>query len=190
MRVLITGGSGYLGQFFIVALSSAYEVAYTYCSTALESCTAQAFKVNIASGEGLSEAVLGFKPEVVINCAAVSQPAVCEQSYEACRALNRPLRLVEALQQLQEQYYITALLIHLSTDQVGSCRRDRHLAQQQNQIIQLVLCTGLLPLGGHRGWPTLCTTSGPDVYTGGDHMCPLLHRNWSHIELVVLLKAT
>jgi dTDP-4-dehydrorhamnose reductase len=118
MRVLITGGSGYLGQFFIVGLSSAYEVAYTYCSTALESCSAQAFKVNIATGEGLSEAVLGFKPEVVINCAAVSQPAVCEQSYETCRALNRPSRLVESLQQLREQYHVTALLIHLSTDQV------------------------------------------------------------------------
>jgi dTDP-4-dehydrorhamnose reductase len=136
MRVLITGGSGYLGQFLIVALSSAgLEVAYTYCNTALESCTVQAFKVNIAKGEGLSEAVLGFQPEVVINCAAVSQPAVCEQSYETCRALNRPSRLVEALQQLQEQYHVTALLIHLSTDQVRLCRCNRHLVQQPDHLM-------------------------------------------------------
>lgn len=137
MRVLITGGSGYLGQFLIVSLSSAYEVAYTYYNTALESCTVQACKVNIATGEGLSEAVLGFQPEVVINCAAVSQPAVCEQSYETCRALNRPSRLVEALQQLQEQYHTTALLIHLSTDQVRSSSCNRHHVQQPGQLILL-----------------------------------------------------
>lgn len=120
MRVLISGGSGYLGQFLLVALGSEHEVAYTYLSKPIpcSACSATAFKVNIATGDGLQEAVLGFKPEAVINCAAVSQPAACEQDYQAAKALNRPLQLVEALQQLQEQHSITALLIHLSTDQV------------------------------------------------------------------------
>lgn len=124
MKVLITGGSGYLGQFLLVALRSQHEVAYTYLDRQLDpdSCSGvQAFQVNIATGEGLTEAVLDWKPQVVVNCAAVSQPASCEQNYEACRALNRPYRLVEALQQLQEQQGMTALLIHLSTDQVSCC---------------------------------------------------------------------
>jgi dTDP-4-dehydrorhamnose reductase len=120
MRVLITGGSGYLGQFLIVALGSEHEVAYTYLCRPLDpsSCSAQGFKVNIATGEGLDEAVLTFKPEAVINCAAVSQPAACEQDYQAARSLNRPEQLVLALKRLQDQHRITALLIHLSTDQV------------------------------------------------------------------------
>lgn len=136
MKVLITGGSGYLGQFLIVALSKQHHVAYTYLSKALDPnrcSSATGFRVNLATGEGLPEAVLGFQPDAVINCAAVSQPAACEQDYEAARALNRPERLVEACQQLQEQHGKTALLIHLSTDQVCALLHTNHHTPHPSQ---------------------------------------------------------
>lgn len=122
MRILITGGSGYLGQFLLLSLSNGqHELGYTYLKRALPSDTcAKAFQADLSSGKGLEEAVLGFRPQVVINCAALSQPAACEHDYEACRALNRPSQLVEALCRLEQQHAVTALLIHLSTDQVGS----------------------------------------------------------------------
>lgn len=125
MKVLITGGSGYLGQFIVNHLtrSERHEVAYTYHRKPLPaSSPAQAFHVDIATGNGLIEAVTTFRPDVVINCAALSQPAACEQDYEACRALNRPAKLVEALIELEDQQHVTALLIHLSTDQVSDPR--------------------------------------------------------------------
>lgn len=120
MRVLITGGSGYLGQFIIVSLMNDHDVAFTYLENPIRNheTAAQAFKVDLATGEGLQAAVLDFKPHIVMSCAAVSQPAACERDYEACRALNVPKQLVRALQQLQQQHSIEALLIHTSTDQV------------------------------------------------------------------------
>lgn len=124
MRVLITGGSGYLGQFLIQCLSVQHDVAFTYLQNAVspQQTAAQAFKVNLATGEGLQAAVSEFKPHVVINCAAISQPAACERDYEACKALNVPEHLITALQQLLTQHEQEALLIHISTDQV---RRER-----------------------------------------------------------------
>eukprot|EP00878_Enallax_costatus_P011093 GHUV01011585.1.p1 GENE.GHUV01011585.1~~GHUV01011585.1.p1 ORF type:complete len:139 (+),score=13.24 GHUV01011585.1:80-496(+) len=84
---------------------------------------AQAFKVNLATREGLQAAVLDLQPHIVVNCAAVSQPAACERDYEACKALNVPKQLVTALQQLRHQHGHDALLIHISTDQVRSNTR-------------------------------------------------------------------
>lgn len=131
MRVLVTGGSGYLGQFLLSALSTHHTTAYTYLSSTLSnlgSPSTQAFKVDLATGEGLGEAVLGWKPHVVINCAAIAQPGACEQDYAACRAVNCPDKLTDALQQLQAQHSVTALLIHISTDQVCTkpfCQLER-----------------------------------------------------------------
>eukprot|EP00882_Tetradesmus_deserticola_P033287 GHRQ01038009.1.p1 GENE.GHRQ01038009.1~~GHRQ01038009.1.p1 ORF type:complete len:137 (+),score=30.25 GHRQ01038009.1:344-754(+) len=121
-RVLITGGSGYLGQFLIAALRQHHSVAYTYHNNAItaQPVDAEPFKVDIATGQGLQEAVLQFKPQVVVNCAALSQPAACERDYEACRTLNVPSKLVDALEQLQQSTTTEALLIHISTDQVSS----------------------------------------------------------------------
>jgi dTDP-4-dehydrorhamnose reductase len=120
LRVLVTGGSGYLGQFIICGLCSSYNVGYTYFRQPVPHPPGvSAFLANIATGQGLTDAVLSFKPAVVINCAALSQPAACERDYEACKAVNVPVKLVEALRQLEQQNSITSLLIQLSTDQAS-----------------------------------------------------------------------
>lgn len=65
-RVLITGGSGYLGQFLLKSLSGDHQqqhsLAYTYLTQPLPAHALpgahSGYRVDLATGEGLSEALL------------------------------------------------------------------------------------------------------------------------------------
>ncbi|KAG2449872.1 hypothetical protein HYH02_005395 [Chlamydomonas schloesseri] len=122
MNVLITGGSGYLGQFLVHGLAGqGYTVHYAYGSRQLASAPpgVVAHKVDLATGEGLQEAFDQAPFHAVINCAAISQPAVCENSPDTARAVNVPSHLVDCLlRQEQVRAGLRAVLVHISTDQV------------------------------------------------------------------------
>ena len=115
--ILITGGSGYLGQFLRQHLASCgHEVWWTYSSALSEHTSGgRAFRVDLATGEGLEECLAACSPlAVVINTAALSQPAVCERDEAAARALNVPTLLLAAL----HRHSPDALFLQLSSDQV------------------------------------------------------------------------
>ncbi|PNW70401.1 hypothetical protein CHLRE_17g718250v5 [Chlamydomonas reinhardtii] len=122
MNVLITGGSGYLGQFLVHGLAElGYTVHYTYGSRQLASAPAGvvAHKVDLSTGEGLTQAFEQTPFHAVVNCAAISQPALCETAPDTARAVNVPTHLVDCLlRQEAERGGLRALLIHISTDQV------------------------------------------------------------------------
>ena len=115
--ILITGGSGYLGQFLVHALSKNYRVYYTYSSRPLPEIEGtHGLKVDLVTGDGLAEALRHASEVIaVINCAAVSSPALCEGENKAyARALNIPNTLISHLKKLNS----SPLLIHMSSDQV------------------------------------------------------------------------
>jgi dTDP-4-dehydrorhamnose reductase len=119
--LIILGGSGYLGQFLIQALSLNYRILYTYSSKELPDANenVHAFQVDLKTGTGLEEVFshAGSSLLAIINCAAISSPASCEGENQAmARALNVPHQLLKHLEQLSTSR--KSLLIHLSTDQV------------------------------------------------------------------------
>lgn len=77
-------------------------------------------QVNIATGEGIGQCFLDPEsdPDAVINCVALSQPAVCERDPELARLVNIPHKLLDALELHKERTGRCPLLIHLSTDQI------------------------------------------------------------------------
>ncbi|KAL6981900.1 hypothetical protein U1Q18_023518 [Sarracenia purpurea var. burkii] len=129
-RVLVVGGTGYLGQHLLQALSkiqgsegtSSYDLAFTYHSNPppppLLRAIPQplAFHLDLRTGHGFDAISQAFgQPHVVVNCAALSIPRTCEMDPLAAMSINVPSALVKWLSSFRES---NTLLIHLSTDQV------------------------------------------------------------------------
>eukprot|EP00271_Cylindrocystis_brebissonii_P016788 TRINITY_DN412_c0_g1_i1.p1 TRINITY_DN412_c0_g1~~TRINITY_DN412_c0_g1_i1.p1 ORF type:complete len:371 (+),score=61.63 TRINITY_DN412_c0_g1_i1:37-1113(+) len=128
MKVLITGGSGYLGLYLSKELTAGgHVVGLTFNSRSLTEDELAVlghplvFKVDLTSGDGLEDLSNGFgTPDVVVNCAAISVPRECEKDPERARAVNVPRPLVKWLTNTHKESGLAhaPLLIHLSTDQV------------------------------------------------------------------------
>ncbi|OAY62334.1 methionine adenosyltransferase 2 subunit beta [Manihot esculenta] len=126
-KVLIIGGTGYLGQHLLQRLSqikdTPFDLAFTHYSTStppqplLDAIPhSLAFHVDLQSGEGFQAISRQFgQPHVVVNCAAISVPRACEKDPATAMSINVPRSLINWLSSFQERY---TLLIHLSTDQV------------------------------------------------------------------------
>lgn len=66
-----------------------------------------------------------------MNCAALSQPGLCEQQQELAKAVNMPTRLLACLQQQKETTGNEALLVQISTDQVYDGSRANWLEDDE-----------------------------------------------------------
>ncbi|PKI45405.1 hypothetical protein CRG98_034210 [Punica granatum] len=120
-RMLVVGGTGYLGQHLLQGLSDAFDLAFTYHShlpkLLLDSIPhSLAFRVDLQTGQGLDAIAQSFgQPDFVVNCAALSIPRACEADPAASMSINVPSSLLRWLSTFSEKEY---LFIHLSTDQV------------------------------------------------------------------------
>lgn len=121
MRVLIVGGSGYLGQFLVQAMlkdDAVRWVGYTFHSKPIvglpdgdespssSSSTSsrkgcKGYRVDIATGEGteacIAHATKDAPLDLVVNCAAMSSPGKCEKDEKLATAINVPAALIAAL---------------------------------------------------------------------------------------------
>lgn len=125
-KVLIVGGTGYLGQHLLQAFSDGqttpfHDIAFTHHSTPPQKLLdalphSLSFSVDLRSGSGFDSISASFgQPDVVVNCAALSVPRACEVDPEAAMSINVSTSLVKWLLSFEEK---STLLIHLSTDQV------------------------------------------------------------------------
>ncbi|GKV13083.1 hypothetical protein SLEP1_g24150 [Rubroshorea leprosula] len=125
-RVLVVGGTGYLGQHLLQGISeiegTLYDIAFTHHSFPPQALFQAfphsiAFHVDLKTGDGFETVSERFgQPDVVVNCAALSVPRACEKDPDAAMAINVPSSLVNWLSSFTESN--DTLLIHLSTDQV------------------------------------------------------------------------
>lgn len=79
-KILITGGSGALGQYLNLQLSKKFEILTLYFNNIGNCLKFKNAKVNILDYKNLIETIDGFKPEIIIHAAAVSKPLAAANS--------------------------------------------------------------------------------------------------------------
>ena len=116
MKILITGSNGLLGQKLVHLLRNRDDVELLATSQDLNRITnSEGYHyrtLDITNMEDVSEMLTSFKPDVVINTAAMTQVDLCEKLRKECRLVNvgAVAYLISACQK------IDAHLIQLSTD--------------------------------------------------------------------------
>ncbi len=115
MKVLITGGSGLLGQYLNIFLSQKFNILTLYFNNSISSLNFSSRKIDITNNKLISEVFSSFKPQVVIHTAAFSKPDVVERlSYDTVYKTN-----VEATRFISELCELNnSKIIFLSTDLV------------------------------------------------------------------------
>lgn len=113
-RVLITGGSGFLGAILAENLSREHEVAFTFNSHEIEIPGCRGLRMDITRPESIAAVMQAFEPQAVIHAAAQANAALCQQDQEAARAVNLlgTERLLDALPTAKTRF------IYISTDLV------------------------------------------------------------------------
>jgi dTDP-4-dehydrorhamnose reductase len=113
-RILITGSNGLLGQKLISALKSSNIVLATSRGENIinDKGGYQYQSLDITSENDIKSTILKFKPDAVINTAAMTNVDTCENERENCDKIN-----VHAVQYLADACtLIGAHLVHISTD--------------------------------------------------------------------------
>ena len=131
MRILITGGAGFLGQYLNYEISKKHELLTLYFHTQRNCAQFNSLQVDICDNIKLSRVFDSFKPEVVIHTASISTPQ---------KAASLPTRTVyeinvTATEQIAQCCSLhSSKLIYTSTDLVYAGYRGSYLTEDAKLI--------------------------------------------------------
>jgi dTDP-4-dehydrorhamnose reductase len=113
MKILITGGSGLLGQYLNIILSKNYEILSLY-NTNIGNCNKFKYKKSdITDYDNLNIIFDTFNPDAVIHTAGFTRPEACnEENKELVFSTN--VEATKVISRLCDKHY--AKLIYTSTD--------------------------------------------------------------------------
>lgn len=131
MRILITGGSGFLGQYLNLELSKHHEILTLYHQTPRNCEQFNSQQIDISDYEKLKQTFELFKPEVVLHTASISTPQkASEVSSKIVFETN--VTSTENLAKLCKQN--NTKLIYTSTDLVYAGYRGSFLEEDAKLI--------------------------------------------------------
>jgi dTDP-4-dehydrorhamnose reductase len=126
MKILITGGSGALGEYLNSELSKEYEILTLYNNNIGKCANFNSSKTDITNFAAMRSIFINFRPDIVIHSAAISNPEICDKQpsklvYDV--NVNATQRLAELCLQFK------AKLIYISTDLVYAGYRGSMLTE-------------------------------------------------------------
>ncbi|MBX7046834.1 MAG: sugar nucleotide-binding protein [Ignavibacteria bacterium] len=114
-KVLITGGSGFLGQYINLALKKDFNILTTFRLNPGNCMDFQSALIDISNTVSLKKIFADFKPEILVHTAAYSTPDICNKT-EKSEVLNFNVNLIKELTGLCNNYQTK--LVFTSTDLV------------------------------------------------------------------------
>ncbi len=131
MKVLITGGSGLLGQYLNIELSKKYEILTLYNQHPGNCGEFNSFKIDITDFENLTHLIEEYSPNIIVHTAAISTPMLSEK-LSAKEVYKTNVNATKIIAEQSEK--VNAKLIYLSTDLVYAGYRGSML----NEISKLI----------------------------------------------------
>lgn len=126
MKILITGGSGLLGQYLNIALSKRHNILTLYNSNIGNCSSFNSQKIDIRNQKKLKEIFYNFKPEIVIHSAAITS-ALLDNKYSLKDYFDSNVSVTENISQLSAA--LNSRLIYISTDLVYDGNRGSYLRE-------------------------------------------------------------
>jgi dTDP-4-dehydrorhamnose reductase len=114
-KILITGGSGLLGQYLNIALNKDYELLTLYNKNVGNCKAYQSYQLDISDFSLIKKLLLEFHPDFVIHTACFSRPEICD-SQEKNLVYKVNVEATEVIARMCEK--INCTLIYTSTDLV------------------------------------------------------------------------
>jgi dTDP-4-dehydrorhamnose reductase len=114
-KVLITGGSGFLGQYLNAELNVKYDIMTTFRTNPGNCLDFRSASIDLRNQPPLDNLFKNFKPEIVIHTAAYSTPDICNKT-DRDEVINFNVNLLKTLSEKANEY--NARLIFTSTDLV------------------------------------------------------------------------
>lgn len=144
-KLLITGGSGFVGGFIIEKAQSKYKVHAAYFTNIIQYKLIQTHKINLAIKEEIQSLLRQIKPDIIIHTAAISNPDFCEQRQELAMLTN--IMATEVLAEWAKKN--SARFIFTSTDMVFDGEKGNYREQDRVRPISYyaetkVVCEQLL----------------------------------------------
>ncbi len=88
MKILITGGSGFLGRNISSILKSRYQVFSAFHSNPQNIAGCKTVKVDLRCEQEVESLIERIEPDIIIHAAAVSSPDICEKEKQAAWDIN------------------------------------------------------------------------------------------------------
>ncbi len=121
-RILITGGSGFLGQNIAPLLARRHQVFASFFRNACRASGENIFRLDVTSYVELVEQFRAIGPELVVHAAAMTNPDECEREPEEAKRLI----LGGTINVARICAECNCRLIYISTDLVFDGRRGRY----------------------------------------------------------------
>ena len=131
MKMLITGGSGLLGQYLNLGLSQNHNILTLYHSNAGNCENFNSTKIDLLDLVQLSKVFKDFNPEVVIHTAAISHP-ILPEGVSPKDVFNINVTVTKHIAELCDKF--NSKLIYTSTDLVYAGYRGSMLAEDAKLI--------------------------------------------------------